>query len=134
MSVEIKGVQELINQLERKFGVEKTKIVNDKALKKAGVYFEKRLNTAFETFKDTGASKDEIQLSEPMMIQGVRGIKVYWEGPMDRYRLIHLNEWGYTRRGKKHTPRGQAVIAKTLKDSEKVYRNIVKDEIRKNLI
>ncbi|WP_413481888.1 hypothetical protein [Mammaliicoccus vitulinus] len=134
MSVEIKGVLELINQLERKFGVEKTKIVNDEALKKVGVYFEKRLNTAFETFKDTGASKDEIKLTEPRNINGVRGIKVYWEGPMDRYRLIHLNEWGYTRRGKKHRPRGQAVIAKTLKDSEKVYRNIVKDEIRKNLI
>ncbi|RXY85247.1 hypothetical protein DD607_32775 [Salmonella sp. 3DZ2-4SM] len=134
MTVEIKGVQQLVNQLEKKFGVENTKRVNDQALKKAGAYFEKELSSAFETFKDTGASKDEIQLSEPMMIQGVRGIKVYWEGPMDRYRLIHLNEWGYTRNGIKQHPRGYAVIAKTLKNSERVYRNIIKDEIRKNLI
>lgn len=134
MTIEVKGVQELVNQLEKKLGVENTKRVNDQALKKAGAYFEKELSSAFETFKDTGASKDEIQLSEPMMTQGVRGIKVYWEGPMDRYRLIHLNEWGYTRNGTKQYPRGYAVIAKTLKNSERVYRNIIKDEIRKNLI
>ncbi|RIN99068.1 hypothetical protein [Mammaliicoccus sciuri] len=134
MTVEIKGVQQLVNQLEKKFGVENTKRVNDQALKKAGAYFGKELSSAFETFKDTGASINEIKLTNPMMIQGVRGIKVYWEGPMDRYRLIHLNEWGYTRNGIKQTPKGHAVIAKTLKNSEKVYRNIVKDEIRKNLI
>ncbi len=134
MSIEIKGVKQLVNQLEKKFGVENTKRVNDQALKKAGAYFEKELSTAFETFKDTGASQGEIQLSEPRYINGVRAITVYWEGPMDRYRLIHLNEWGYTRRGKEYTPRGHAVISKTLKNSEKVYRNIVKDEIRKNML
>lgn len=134
MSVEIKGVKQLVNQLEKKFCVETTKRVNDQALKKAGAYFEKELSSAFETFKDTGASQDEIQVSEPRYSNGVRAITVYWEGPMDRYRLIHLNEWGYTRRGKEYKPRGHAVISKTLKNSEKVYRNIVKDEIRKNML
>lgn len=134
MSVEIKGVKQLVNQLEKKYGIETTKRVNDQALKKAGAYFEKELSSAFETFKDTGASQDEIQVSEPRYINGVRAITVYWEGPMDRYRLIHLNEWGYTRRGKEYKPRGHAVISKTLNNSEKVYRNIVKDEIRKNML
>ena len=134
MSVEVKGVKELINQLEKKFGAEHTKQVSDKALKSAGGHFEKELRNAFVSFEDTGASKNEIKLSEPMNINGVRGVKIYWEGPMDRYRLIHLNEWGYKRNGTKHYPKGHAVIAKTLKSSEKVYRNIVKDEIRKNLL
>lgn len=133
MSVELKGVQELVKQLDDKFGRKRTEEINDKALKKAGAYFKKELESAFDTFKDTGASKDEIKLSAPMNIQGVRGIKVYWEGPMDRYKIIHLNEWGYKRKGTKHYPKGHAVIAKTLKKSEKIYRNIVKDEIRKNM-
>ncbi|ORI05534.1 hypothetical protein B5723_03205 [Mammaliicoccus sciuri] len=134
MSVEIKGVRELVNQLEKKYGIENSKKVNDKALKKAGAYFEKELSSAFKTFEDTGASRKEINLSEPKYLNGVRGIQVYWQGPMDRYRLIHLNEWGYTRDGKEYTPKGHAVIAKALKKSEKIYRNIIKDEIRKNMI
>lgn len=133
-SVELKGVTELVKQLEDKFGRKRTQEINDKALKKAGSYFKKELESAFDKFKDTGASKDEIKLSELMMIHGVRGIMVYWEGPMDRYRIIHLNEWGYERNGKEYIPRGYAAIAKTLKASEQKYRSIIKEEIRKNML
>lgn len=134
MSVEVKGIPELIKQLEKRFSPEKVKKINDEALKKSGAYFKKELESAFESFKDTGASINEIQVSDPEYINGVRGVTVYWEGPMDRYRLIHLNEWGYTRNGKEYIPRGFAVIAKTLKSSEQKYKSIVKDEIRKNML
>ena len=53
------------------------------------------------------------------------------ERPTGRYRIIHLNEHGYTRNGK-NTPRGFGVIAKTLKEVESEYRNIVIKELKKN--
>ncbi len=44
--------------------------------------------------------------------------------------IIHLNEHGYTRDGKKYTPRGFGVIAKkTLAASERKYREIIKKEL-----
>ncbi|MEJ7197687.1 hypothetical protein WL333_12820, partial [Staphylococcus epidermidis] len=49
------------------------------------------------------------------------------------YRIIHLNEHGYTRNGKKYTPRGFGVIAKTLKEVESEYRNVVIKELKKKL-
>ncbi|KAA54702.1 hypothetical protein W421_02673, partial [Staphylococcus aureus VET0089R] len=36
---------------------------------------------------------------------------------------------GYTRDGKKYTPRGFGVIAKTLAASERKYREIIKKEL-----
>ncbi len=50
-------------------------------------------------------------------------------GPMNRKNIIHLNEHGYTRDGKKYTPRGFGVIAKTLAASERKYREIIKKEL-----
>ncbi|HDZ0037534.1 TPA: hypothetical protein RRP60_002736, partial [Staphylococcus aureus] len=50
-------------------------------------------------------------------------------GPMNRKNIIHLNEHGYTRDGKKYTPRGFGVIAKTLAASERKYKEIIKKEL-----
>ena len=44
------------------------------------------------------------------------------KGPTGRYRIIHLNEHGYTRNGKKYTPRGFGVIAKTIKSRIRISK------------
>ncbi|CAC5658043.1 putative phiSLT protein [Staphylococcus aureus] len=100
MSVEIKGIPEVLNKLESVYGKQAMQAKSDKALNEASEFFIKALKKEFESFKDTGGKN-----------------------------IIHLNEHGYTRDGKKYTPRGFGVIAKTLAASERKYREIIKKEL-----
>lgn len=135
MSVELKGVKELERQLERRFGETAMRRKADDALEKASEYLLKELKKNFEVFKDTGASIDEMHKTKPFTAASdkLRTVVIDWVGPMDRFRLIHLNEHGYTRNGIKYTPRGMGVIAKTLESSESRYRLIIKEELRRSL-
>ena len=135
MSVELKGVKELERQLERRFGETAMRRKADDALEKASEYLLKELKKNFEVFKDTGASIDEMHKTKPFTAASdkLRTVVIDWVGPMDRFRLIHLNEHGYTRNGIKYTPRGMVVIAKTLESSESRYRQIIKEELRRSL-
>lgn len=136
MSVEVKGVESLINQLERKFGRERMREVEDDALNAGGEFFKKNLQHNFKSFEDTGASIDEMTKTDPFYSKSAkkaRSILIKWEGPMDRFKLVHLNEHGYTRDGKKITPSGFGVIAKTLKQSEFAYRQIIMNVLRAKL-
>ncbi|HDE8833970.1 TPA: hypothetical protein PD488_002720, partial [Staphylococcus aureus] len=104
---------------------------SDKALNEASEFFIKALKKEFESFKDTGASIEEMTKSKPYTKVGSqeRAVLIEWVGPMNRKNIIHLNEHGYTRDGKKYTPRGFGVIAKTLAASERKYREIIKKEL-----
>lgn len=135
MSVEIKGVKELENELEKRFGPKAMRIKSDKALTEASEYMLKEMKTNFEAFKDTGASINEMQKTKPFTDarDRQRTVVIEWVGPKDRYNLVHLNEHGYDRNGKKFIPRGFGVIAKTLQVSQARYRKIVVDELRKGL-
>ncbi|MEM5397341.1 hypothetical protein [Staphylococcus gallinarum] len=135
MTVEIKGITELQRELEKRYGKEAMLRKSDKALVEASDYFVNELKNKFETFKDTGASIDEMHRSSPYTDKRSheRAIKISWIGPHERYRIIHLNEHGYDRDGKKITPKGFAVIEKTLVASRQKYRDIVIKELRKNL-
>lgn len=135
MSVEIKGVKELENELEKRFGPKAMRIKSDKALIEASEYMLKEMKTNFEAFKDTGASINEMQKTKPFTDarDRQRTVVIEWVGPKDRYNLVHLNEHGYDRNGKKFIPRGFGVIAKTLQASQARYRKIVVDELRKGL-
>ncbi|MEJ7508519.1 hypothetical protein ACUW90_001943 [Staphylococcus simulans] len=136
MSVEVKGIPQLIKQLERKFGYTKMREIEDEALNDGADHVVELLARNFEVFKDTGASIDEITKSKPTFSgvgNSARSIYIKWEGPMDRFRIIHLNEHGYTRNGIKYTPRGFGVIAKTLKQGENAYRKKIVDSLRRNI-
>ncbi|MGY3717187.1 hypothetical protein ACWE42_16875, partial [Sutcliffiella cohnii] len=94
MSVKIKGINQLIKNLEKRFGPENVQRISDKALIAGAEVFVKELKIQFQTFKDTGASISEITISKPLVVDGKRLIKIHWKGPKNRYRIIHLNEWG----------------------------------------
>lgn len=53
-------------------------------------------------------------------------VKVHWQGPMNRYAIIHLNEWGSV---KNPNPRGKGAIARTMFSTEKPYKQIIKETI-----
>lgn len=122
MSVKVKGLPQLLNNLDRKLGKSAMQRISDKALMDAAKVFVKELKSQFQTFKDTGASINEITISNPMWVNGVRTVKVYWKGPKNRYRIIHLNEWGTV---KNPNPRGKGAIARAMKNAEKAYREAI---------
>ncbi|MDQ0228414.1 HK97 gp10 family phage protein [Metabacillus niabensis] len=130
MSVKISGLEKLMRQLEKRYGQQNMQRISDKALLAGARVFVKELKSQFESFKDTGASIDEITISEPMWLGSVRTVKVHWRGPNNRYRIIHLNEWGTI---KNPNPQGKGAIARALKNAEAAYRNAIKKAIEEGI-
>lgn len=130
MSFNIRGERELIRELERRFGQQAAQRISDKALKRAAQRFLLTLKREFESFRDKGYSIDEMTLTEPMWVAGERVIKVRWRGPHGRYRIIHLNEYGTV---KNPNPTGKGVIARTLRNAERSYREDIKQALLEGL-
>lgn len=130
MSVEISGLSKLQKELEKRFGQQNMQRVSDRALLAGAKVFVKELESQFESFKDTGASIEEITISEPIWVGNVRIVKVHWRGPKERYRIIHLNEWGTINNP---NPPGKGAIARALRNAEKAYRNAVKKAIEEGI-
>lgn len=130
MSVKIKGLPKLLNELESKLGEQAMLRISDKALMDAAKEFVKALEAEFARFKDTGASIEEITIKGPELINGVRTVTIHWRGPKGRYRIIHLNEWGTI---KNPNPKGKGAIARSMRNAEKAYRNEIKKAIEKGV-
>lgn len=134
MSISIKGDKEIIAYLEKKFGKSATKRITDFALTKGGQKVVQIMKNNMKSFKDTGESVSETSLSKPMTIGGVRTVKIHWRGPKQRYRIIHLNEYGhYDRSGKWVNTAGKGVIERAMREGRETYFRTVKEEIRKRV-
>ena len=130
MKAEIKGQKQLMADLERRLGPTVMKNKVDAAITAGAKVFVKELKRQFQAFRDTGASIDEITISEPFWMDGVRTVRVHWKGPKNRYRIIHLNEWGTV---KNPNPRGKGAIARALKKSEKAYRDAIRRSLGRSI-
>lgn len=131
MSVKIKGMKKLLKELESRFGEQNVQRISDTALKKGAEVFVRELKAEFESFRDTGASIDEMTISEPYTTSnGERTVKIHWKGPDNRYRIIHINEWGTI---KNPNPKGKGAIARAMRNAENAYRNVIKKEIREGM-
>lgn len=130
MSVNISGIRQLERELMRRLGSQRTQQVVDRALLLGANVFVRELKQQFESFKGTGSSIEEITISEPMTVSGARTVKIYWKGPKDRYRIIHLNEWGTVNNP---NPRGKGAITRAMRNATESYRNVVKQELRRGL-
>ncbi|MCD8921695.1 hypothetical protein K2V69_13530 [Staphylococcus gallinarum] len=134
MTVTVKGDKEIIAYLEKKFGKSATKRITDYALTKGGQKVVQIIKNNMKSFEDTGESVSETSLSKPMTIGGVRTVKIHWKGPKQRYRIIHLNEYGhFDRSGKWVNTSGKGVIEKAMREGRETYFKTVKDEIRKRV-
>lgn len=131
MSVEVKGVHQMLRQIDEAYGKTKMLRAQDKALNKGAKYFVSVLKANFEVFRDTGASINEITVTDPYFIHGrTRMVKVHWQGSKNRYAIIHLNEWGSI---KHPNPRGKGAIARTMFTTERPYREIIKQSLEGDL-
>lgn len=128
MGVKIEGEKALLAELDRRYGPAATQRMSDRALLAGAAVFKEVLEREFETFADTGASKDEITIGKPTTSGGVRMVPIHWRGPKNRYAVIHLNEFGTV---KNPNPRGKGAIARAMRNAERAYRETIKREIAK---
>ncbi|MFP7480197.1 HK97 gp10 family phage protein [Terribacillus saccharophilus] len=129
MSVKIQGFEKMMRQLEDRFGPGRMQRISDQALKAGAQVYVKELKSQLETFRDTGATVDEVTISETYTdTNGNRTIKIHWKGPKDRFRIIHLNEWGTV---KNPNPAGKGAIARSLQSAKAAYRKTIKQAIER---
>ncbi|WP_234960606.1 HK97-gp10 family putative phage morphogenesis protein [Salinicoccus halodurans] len=126
----VKGIKDLEGALEDKFGKQHMRRIVDNALIKGAQVFKREIASQFQSFKDTGQSIKEIHISQPMTVNGVREVKIYWRGPKDRYRIIHLNEFGTI---KNPNPDGKGAIQRALRSARNTYINEVRKQIERLL-
>lgn len=133
MSIEIRGINELENAIAAAYSGTKARKIRKDAINAGGEVVMEQLKKNFEAFKMTGYSKQEIMRTDAKTKSDIEGLQIGWNGPHGRWRLIHLNEFGYTRKGKQYTPRGFGTIQKTVEQTRKGYLDTVAGEMRKML-
>ncbi|MFK3728138.1 hypothetical protein [Staphylococcus epidermidis] len=134
MTITMKGDKEIIAYLEKHYGKSATKRITDFALTKGGQKVVQIIKNNMKSFKDTGESVEETTVSKPMTISGVRTVKIHWRGPKQRYRIIHLNEYGhFDRSGKWVNTAGKGVIENAMREGRETYFRTVKEEMRKRV-
>ncbi|WP_086335235.1 hypothetical protein [Enterococcus mundtii] len=133
VNVQAKGIHETIRALEKNLGEVKTRAISKRAIDVGAEKVKKQLQTDLVVFKDKGYTIDEVVRKKATYKNYKAGAEIGWNGPHERYRLIHLNEWGYTRNGKQYRPRGFGVITKSLKQSEAMYFDTIYREVKKSL-
>ena len=130
MSVKVTGQKELLEALEERYGQQRLQRVSDRALLKGAQVFVRELKRQFETFKDQGYSIEEITIANPIWLSGKRIVRIHWRGPHDRYRIIHLNEWGTV---DNPYPKGKGAVARAMRNAEKPYQAAITKAIKDGL-
>lgn len=130
LTVEVNGIEKVEAELAKKFSKEALDKITDRALIAGAQVIKAELRKNFELFKDTGASRDEITISKPMILNGVKSIIIYWSGPKNRWHIIHMNEFGTV---KNPNPRGKGAIERSIKSGKKEYLKVVADEIGRSI-
>ena len=129
----ITGIEELEKAIERMYSGSKAKRIKKEALNAGGDLIVENLKKNFESFQDTGYSKDDIVRTQARSRGDTEELSIGWSGEHGRWRLVHLNEFGYTRRGKQYTPKGFGAIDKTRKESKEGFIQTVAGKLRAGL-
>ncbi|EFU14951.1 hypothetical protein [Enterococcus faecalis] len=121
---EVTGTEEIIKNIESKLGKARTSRMVNKALKVTGVEIVKVTKNAVAYYKDSGATYDEVVKSNVKGASyGIKEIDVGWRGDKSRWRLVHLNEFGYTKSGRYIRPRGMGAVQRAADQSKAIARN-----------
>lgn len=132
ITAKFEGFDEVINKLTEKFSPAKLSRVENAALRVAGRRVAVELKNAVASYKDTGKTVLQVSVGNPRSRGGVRTIKIGWHAG-DRWRLVHLNELGYTRFGKTYSPRGMGKIQGAYDSSRGPAKELERAELKKLL-
>lgn len=128
-------MDEVLANMEKKLGSRSVTRYSNEALNVAGRYMAVRLKSAVSSYRDTGATVNEVTVGQARLKGGVRTIKIGWDGSgsKQRYRLVHLNEFGYTRFGRSYSPRGIGKVQNAYESSKQPMKALEKHELEKLL-
>ena len=123
----VTGTEEVLRNLEAKLGPAKTNRVVNKALRDTGEEIVLITREAVAYYRDTGATYDEVVKGNVKgAVAGIKSIDIGWKGNMSRWRLVHLNEFGYTRFGKYVRPQGMGAVQRAADKSKTVaWKNML---------
>lgn len=132
MDAKISGLKKLESELERRFGQKNVQRISDSALNKGSDVFVDELKSQYRSVNwagyDTGAIIREITVSEPYWLNGARTVRVHWEGPKNRYAIVHLNEFGTVNNP---NPPAKGTVAKAMRSAEKAYAAAIRKEVER---
>lgn len=128
IDIKMTGAEELIAELERRLGKENMDRISDAALLKGAQLFVKVLISSIGTSGKyaKGWTVEDTSIEGPEYVGGTKVIKIHWNGPHGRYRIIHLNEWGTV---KIPNPPRKGAIARAMREAESAYREIIKQAV-----
>lgn len=133
ISFSFSGLEELEKAITEAYSGTKARAIRKEALNAGGDLVVETLKQNFEAFKDKGYSQAEIMRTNARTSNDVESLRIGWNGPHNRWRIVHLNEFGYTRNGRQYTPRGFGVIEKTVRESQRDYFDTIEKKMRDRL-
>lgn len=137
MYLKVKGLDELIKKFEN--------FENDPSFQKAmrdavnggAKIVADEVQKSLETTKDKGYSKGytakEINITKVTHNSKGYFAKINWKGPHDRYKIVHLNEFGYSRGGKSYSPPMKGKISLGVKNSQDEFEDYVTKKIKEGV-
>lgn len=130
----LKGVDEVLGELQKRLGPQRVKTVVSKALRKAGEHVEQDLIQVTYSFNRTGATTNQVVKGNVSWADyGIPKIKIGWRraggGESPRWNIEHLNEMGYTRNGRSYSPRGFGKLQGLIDEYEGKYPEIAREEL-----
>ena len=128
--ITITGEEKLFAELDRKFSPSSMETKIDRALIAGANVIKRELQRTFSPWSDTGASIREITISQPMTLNSKRTVVIHWKGPRNRYKIIHINEFGSIHRP---NPRGKGAIQNAIQAGRKEYFDVIKNNIARAL-
>lgn len=133
--VTIRGMDEVLEKMEKKLGSAAVAKYSNQALQVAGRYMAVQLKNAVASYRDTGATVHEVVVGKSKLKHGTRLVHIGWDGSGSgqRYRLVHLNEFGYTRFGRSYSPRGSGKVQNAWDSSKTKMKELEKHELEKLL-
>lgn len=129
----VTGMEDIQKALLEACSGAKAKRVRKEALNSGADVIVEQMKANFDPFKDTGYSRDEIMRTDARTKNDIEELKIGWNGEHGRWRLVHLNEFGYTKMGKQYTPRGFGAIAKSLTEAQPGFEQEVTRRMREGL-
>ena len=126
---ELKGADEILKKLESKLGEAKIKRVANRSLRETAQEMEVTFKEALQVFRRTGETIESVTVGRVSNETGVPTIKLGF-GQGSRWRLEHLNEFGYV---KNRHPRGFGVIRRYSEANKTVYKLKMSEKIRSAL-
>ncbi|VDG18310.1 gp9 protein [Lactobacillus plantarum JDM1] [Lactiplantibacillus mudanjiangensis] len=132
ITAEMHGVDEVLDKLAEKLSPGKLSRVENAALRVAGRRVAVELKNAVASYRDTGQTVLQVTVGSPHSAGGMKRIRIGWHAG-SRWRLVHLNEFGYTRGGKSFSPRGMGKVQGAYDSSRGPAKALERAELEKLL-